>query len=354
MNFTDAVAEGDGDRIMHCWKFLLLYFYSDTGTTKYALEALYLQLQQRAILSLRQAYQQRWNRSVNNHGGNGNNVSLDLEVEQDNNSIKEGLRKLGPNLTHEAVTRVVRMLPVAEATVNNASKECNLMTRSGKHFVKTTRNDLLKILNLLVQADAFQETPDRQYKHFNKFSRSPLRGFGDSCGLYGKVTNSDITPGYKTDHSMITLSLSVTENPKGPGLWKLNTSFLGDVDFTHRVKTVISQTCEDYKDDNNVDDALLWEMIKLKVREASIFYGKEKAISRRKDESDLHAKVAYLEKKVEEPIPPQLKEELSQQLSEAKESLEKIYEYKTKGSILRSKTRWYNEGEKQLPIHSLI
>ncbi|KAL9967304.1 hypothetical protein ACROYT_G025504 [Oculina patagonica] len=167
-----------------------------------------------------------------------------------------------------------------------------------------------------------------------------------SCGLYGKVTNSDITPGYKTDHSMITLSLGVTENPRGPGLWKLNTSFLGDVDFTHRVKTVISQTCEDYKDDNNVDDALLWEMIKLKVREASIFYGKEKAISRRKEEDDLHAKVAYLEKKVEEPIPPQLKEELSQQLSEAKESLEKIYEYKTKGSILRSKTRWYNEGEK--------
>ncbi|KAL9961988.1 hypothetical protein ACROYT_G031039 [Oculina patagonica] len=53
-----------------------------------------------------------------------------------------------------------------------------------------------------------------------------------------------------------------------------------------------------------------------------------------------------MEKKVEEPIPPQLKEELSQQLSEAKESLEKIYEYKTKGSILWSKTRWYNEGEK--------
>ena len=78
MNFTDAVAEGDGDRIMRCWKFLLLHFYSDTGSTKYALEALYLQLQQQAILSPRQAYRQRWNRSVNNHGGNGKNVPLDL------------------------------------------------------------------------------------------------------------------------------------------------------------------------------------------------------------------------------------------------------------------------------------
>lgn len=169
LNFTDAVAEGDGDRIMRCWKFLLLHFYADRGSSKYALEALYLQLQQQAILSPRQAYRQRWNRGVNNHGGSGKNVPIDLEVEHDNNSIKEGIRKLGPNLTRAAVTRVARMLPVARATVLNVSKECNLMKRSGKHFVKTTRNDLVKIVNLLVQTDAFQETPGRQYKHFRKF-----------------------------------------------------------------------------------------------------------------------------------------------------------------------------------------
>ena len=45
-------------------------------------------------------------------------------------------------------------------------------------------------------------------------------------------------------------------------------------------------------------------------------------------------------------MPPQLREEFSQQLIETKENLEKIYEYKTKGAILRSKTRWCNEGEK--------
>ena len=49
---------------------------------------------------------------------------------------------------------------------------------------------------------------------------------------------------------------------------------------------------------------------------------------------------------MEELLPLQLREEFSQQLIETKENLEKIYEYKTKGAILRSKTRWYNEGEK--------
>lgn len=100
LNFNDAVAEGDGDRIIRCWKFLLLHFYHDSGSTKYALEALYLQLQQQALLSQRQAYRQRWNRSVNNRGGSGKNVPIDLEIEHDNNNIqsKKGKGSLAQTL----------------------------------------------------------------------------------------------------------------------------------------------------------------------------------------------------------------------------------------------------------------
>ena len=39
MNFIDAVAEGDGDRIIRCWNFLLLRFFCDQGSTKYTIEA---------------------------------------------------------------------------------------------------------------------------------------------------------------------------------------------------------------------------------------------------------------------------------------------------------------------------
>ena len=188
LNFNDTVAEGDGDRIIRCWKFLLLHFYHDSGSTKYALEALYLQLQQQALLSPRQAYRQRWNRSVNNRGGSGKNVPIDLEVEHDNNSVKEGIRKLGPNLTRSAVTRTARMLPVATGVVHNVSQECSLMKRSGKHFVATTRKDLLKLVSLLMQADALRETPGRHYKHFKQFPRSAMHGLqmGKMCKWINK------------------------------------------------------------------------------------------------------------------------------------------------------------------------
>ena len=37
--------------------------------------------------------------------------------------------------------------------------------------------------------------------------------------LYGKVAKSDIVAGYKTDHSMISLSLGLTKNIRGTGLF---------------------------------------------------------------------------------------------------------------------------------------
>ena len=57
--------------------------------------------------------------------------------------------------------------------------------------------------------------------------------------LYGEVAKSDSVAGYKTDHSMISLSLGLTENIRGPGIWKLNTSFLSDEEYLKCIKKVI-------------------------------------------------------------------------------------------------------------------
>ena len=75
-------------------------------------------------------------------------------------------------------------------------------------------------------------------------------------------------------------------------------------------------------------------MIKLKVRESSIFYGKEKAKSRRTDETKQYDTITYLEKKIDGTMSPILKGELEKKLIEAKENLEKMYEYKTQGHYL--------------------
>jgi len=83
-------------------------------------------------------------------------------------------------------------------------------------------------------------------------------------------TQADIIPGFKTDHSMITLSLSLHLNPRGNGFWKLNTSLLKETSYLEEIKATIRQTINEYEDDDSVNATLLWEMVKLKVREKSI------------------------------------------------------------------------------------
>lgn len=188
MNFIDGISEGDGDRILRCWKFLLLHFYADGGSsTKYALEALFLQFQQQALLTPRQAYRQRWNRGVNNSGHKGKNVPLDLEVEHNNKILKESLRKMGSNITHNSVNRSARMLKMATETIDKVAKECNVMKRSGKHFVQSTKKDMGKIVQSLQQQKALEFSPGRSYTHYTNFERSHLTNrMGGLCKWINK------------------------------------------------------------------------------------------------------------------------------------------------------------------------
>ena len=56
--------------------------------------------------------------------------------------------------------------------------------------------------------------------------QSRLDFFLVSSSLGTAVTKADILPGFKTDHSLITLHVSKNKNPRGPGFWKLKTDFV--------------------------------------------------------------------------------------------------------------------------------
>ena len=48
------------------------------------------------------------------------------------------------------------------------------------------------------------------------------------------TTSADIVPGYKTALSMITVHLSLHSIPRGAGFWKLNTSFLAELEYVNQ------------------------------------------------------------------------------------------------------------------------
>ena len=169
-----------------------------------------------------------------------------------------------------------------------------------------------------------------------------------SSDLICDTNLADIVPGYKTDHSMILLKIALHYNPRGRGFWKLNTSLLKEKEYLNLIKTTIDQTKSEYQSDNSVNPALLWDMIKMKVREKSISYATAKNHKTKSREDILFKEISRLEKELDgnTGLSDTQKSLLQSSLDNLKSEMEEIIEYRTKGAVLRSRTRWYNEGEK--------
>ena len=85
LNFSDAISEADGQRVLRCWKFFLMFLKMDGAQSRnYALEGLHLLSQVYTILSPRDAHRLIWNRSVKVKHGMGGNIPLDLALEHYN------------------------------------------------------------------------------------------------------------------------------------------------------------------------------------------------------------------------------------------------------------------------------
>ena len=103
----------------------------------------------------------------------------------------------------------------------------------------------------------------------------------------------------------------------------------------------------DYKEDAAVDAVLLWDVMKMQIRAKSIKYAKQQRAKQKRSENTLETEILKCEQKLEtDNISEGEKCETRRELELKKQSLEQLINYKTQGSIIRSRTRWYNEGEK--------
>ena len=117
-----------------------------------------------------------------------------------------------------------------------------------------------------------------------------------SSTLGTAVTKADILPRLKTDHSLITLHISKNKNPRGPGFWKLNTSFLLDLEYINLIKKTVNEISEEYENNDDVNAALLWDTMKMKIRSSSLHYSKIKKAKMKSQETKLELEIISLQK----------------------------------------------------------
>ena len=141
MNFHDSTREGDGDRLIRVWKFLLLVFKA-SRRKNYGTEALNLQLQVNYTLSPRQAVQLKWCRCINTTNRVDKNIPMDLHLEHLTRHLKSTLRNMGANLTDNSVTMAAQCVKIVDS-ICSQFEECtsNCAKASEKHGAPSSKRD---------------------------------------------------------------------------------------------------------------------------------------------------------------------------------------------------------------------
>ena len=136
-----------------------------------------------------------------------------------------------------------------------------------------------------------------------------LNFFLMSQGLVSKVNNTDILPGFRSDHSLVTMNFSNNVHKKGPGFWKLNCHLLKDEKYIDTVKTCIEETI---KDNPETEPSLLWDTVKCRIRGTTIAYSSSKKKEEKNDLKFLEQELAKLKLKYEERLDDDLICQISQ------------------------------------------
>ena len=169
--FYDAVKEGDGKRVLRCWRFLLLIF-KVSNRHNYSIEALHILLQFHFLLPPCQAQQLITARFVNTSGLPGHNVECDLHMEHLNRLCKDAVEGLGANKVEKAITRVGKCIQMVSDVMDQYDKSHTSKTDSGKHTCRSNQSDFERMLKRINEANVFQSNPGRKHKAFPYLSNS--------------------------------------------------------------------------------------------------------------------------------------------------------------------------------------
>ena len=207
---------------------------------------------------------------------------------------------------------------------------------------------LSKLLSMMSENDLcdIYRIRNPEAKRFTWCRKSPFKQRRLDCFLVSDTLQENIKavgiiPSVQSDHSAITLTLCpVSENVRGRAYWKFNSSLTQDNYFIDSLKSQIPTFATEVFSVN--DSIMRWEYVKYKCREFSRSYSIKKARERKSRRISLEKRIAELESL----ISSSSSQELLDEYNKCKSDLETIYDYITAGIILRSKSDWYEHGEK--------
>ena len=175
---------------------------------------------------------------------------------------------------------------------------------------------------------------NREYTWYDKEKGSRIDYWLTSKSLNYQIQDVSNSHAPRTDHRIITLKLSTNEVKRGKGIWKLNTSLLFDNEYKDKIRNFWAW----WKNEKHkyTDIGMWWDMGKVGIKDLSRDYSTVKSLVEKSELEDLEFEI------------DSIKDDFSQneRLSELKLKYDTIINKKSEGEKIRSKIKWWEEGEK--------
>ena len=165
LEYDDSIKEGDGERVLRCWKYLLPIFLN-SGRKNYSYEALLLLCQHEYLLSPQQAQRLKYSRFVNTKGQQGKNIPADLHNEHLNRACKNAIGGLGSNTSVQRIELVSKSIGTIAPVIDNYDNENTVTPSSGRHAKASSYKDVNLLVNQLQESNIFTTQKTRKHLSF--------------------------------------------------------------------------------------------------------------------------------------------------------------------------------------------
>ena len=118
-----------------------------------------------------------WNRTCNSKGGEGKNVSLDLQNKHLNRNFKDAIRTLRANISDMNIARSSQAVGPMSEMLTSVDKMVHVKTPSGRHAGPSVKSDLKCMLKVLVDEEVFTKKDKHKHSSFSNLSSDPFVAF---------------------------------------------------------------------------------------------------------------------------------------------------------------------------------
>lgn len=184
LEMNDSIHEGDGERLLRVWTFLLLVFRA-VKKIKYSFEGITLLIQAKVTLPPRLREQLLFSRFINTRGIAGANIPIDLHVEHVNRIVKSAVHSQSSNLSPASIIRTSRCTGSVTNVVEQFDRISQLHCQSSAHSDAIISKDVRRIVKQLHNTSkVFQNVPGRQHPNFKSIQGSIVNSVkADKDGL---------------------------------------------------------------------------------------------------------------------------------------------------------------------------